>query len=263
MQSRNNSDPRCTVRTLALAGQPLARYPRRAALALILTAATLYRSGARAETPAGEPTPGPRAIAVFGDSQAEGLAAGLRRVARQMPGTKIQNHTKAGTAISQVETYDWPAVIQDYQPDPTVTTAVLMFGGNDRVPMHPPNAAAIPFRTPAWNEAYHSRVAAILHSLADKKLRVIWVSQPICRDARYSNDMAYLNTIFHDEAASGNAIYLDIWTAIADGDQYAAYGKALDGTTARLRLDDGIHFTPGGYDILATKVMQAIADAPK
>ena len=229
----------------------------------LLAATALPLSAAHADTPPVADAPAPRAIVVFGDSQAEGLAAGLRRVARQLPGTKIQNRTKAGTAISQVETYDWPAVIQDYQPDPTVTTAVLMFGGNDRVPMHPAAGPAIPFKAPAWNEAYQSRVAAILHSLADKKLHTIWVSQPICREAKYSADMAYLNTIFRGEAASCNATYLDIWTAIADGDQFAAYGKTLDGATARLRLDDGIHFTPSGYDILASKVMRAIADEPK
>jgi hypothetical protein len=35
----------------------------------------------------------------------------------------------------------------------------------------------------------------------------------------------------------------------------------VDGTTQRLRLDDGIHFTPGGYDLLAAKVMQAVIAA--
>jgi hypothetical protein len=128
--------------------------------------------------------------------------------------------------------------------------------------MHPPGGAAVPFRAPAWNETYHGRVAAMLHSLTDKKLRVIWVSQPICREPRYSQDMEYLNTIFQAETASCNATYLDIWTAIADGNHYAAYGKTLDGATARLRLDDGIHFTPSGYDILATRVMQTLATAP-
>ena len=81
--------------------------------------------------------PPPRIIAVFGDSQAEGLAVALRRVVRQTPGIKVQNHTKAGTAISQPENYDWPAAIRAWAPDPQVDTAVLMFGGNDRLPMRP------------------------------------------------------------------------------------------------------------------------------
>ncbi len=33
---------------------------------------------------------------------------------------------------------------------------------------------------------------------------------------------------------------------------FAQYGKGLDGLTTRLRLDDGVHLTPAGYDILAS-----------
>jgi hypothetical protein len=233
------------------------QYPRRTVLAG-LSATIAAKAHAQ--------TPDPHIIVVFGDSQAEGLAAGLRRVSHQFPGTKIQNRTKPGTAISQPQTYDWPAAIRDYTPEPAVTTAVLMFGGNDRVPMRPPAGPTIPFATQAYSDIYHTEVAAILHSLADKKLHVIWVSQPICQEPRYSRDMAYLNTIFRQETASENATFLDIWTAIADGDQFTAYGKTLTGATARLRLDDGIHFTPSGYDIIATRVMQTIEappDAPK
>jgi hypothetical protein len=265
----------CPGHTVGTAQRSSTGYPRRtvlASLALVACAEVPARAQSP-DSPVPDPhipdppvpdphIPDPHIIVVFGDSQAEGLAAGLRRVSHQFPGTKIQNRTKAGTAISQPEKYDWPAVIQDYVPDPAVTTVVLMFGGNDRLPMHPATGPAIPFRAPAWNTAYRGEVAAILHSLAEKKLRVIWVSQPICQEPRYSHDMEYLNTIFREEIASGTATFLDIWTAIADGDQYAAYGKTLGGVTARLRLDDGIHFTPSGYDILATRVMQAIETSP-
>jgi hypothetical protein len=104
--------------------------PRRGLLATIAAMATLAQAAA-------PDAACPRVIAVFGDSQAEGLAIALRRVVRQMPGIKVQNDTKPGTAISQPENYDWPGAIRDYVPDPQVDTAVFMFGGNDRLAMHP------------------------------------------------------------------------------------------------------------------------------
>ena len=222
-----------------------ARLPRRALLAALATLAQA-------------PAPPLRTLVVFGDSQAEGLAVALRRATRQTPGIKMQNHSKAGTAISQPENYDWPAAIRDYTPDPGVDTAILMFGGNDRLPMRPSPGTVIPFRSPAWEAEYRARAAAMLRSLSDKHLRVIWVSNPICREPRYSQDMAYLNAIYR-ELLAGEETYLDIWTIVADQDgHYAPYGRALDGVTARLRLDDGIHFTPSGYDIVASRVMQAV-----
>jgi hypothetical protein len=200
-----------------------------------------------------------RIIAVFGDSQAEGLAVALRRVVRQMPGIKVQNHTKPGTAISQPENYDWPSAMRAYVPDAQVDTAVLMFGGNDRLPMRPAPGTIIPFRSDLWNSTYRARAADKLHSLTDKHLRIFWVGNPICRDTKYSQDMEYLNTIYRAELDGTDATYVDIWSTAADPDgHYAAYGRTLDGTMARLRLDDGIHFTPAGYDIIATRVARAV-----
>ena len=36
---------------------------------------------------------------------------------------------------------------------------------------------------------------------------------------------------------------------------YAAYGKDRDGTTQRLRTDDGIHFTAAGYELIAERIV--------
>jgi hypothetical protein len=178
-----------------------------------------------------------------------------------MPGIKVQNHTKAGTAISQPENYDWPAALRDYVPDEDVDTAVLMFGGNDRLPMRPASGPVIPFRSEAWHDEYRARTVAMVQSLTGKHLRIIWVGNPICQSAKYSQDMEYLNAIFRDVLADTDTSYVDIWTAVADSDaHFTAYGRTLDGSTARLRLDDGIHFTPSGYDIIATRVMAVYND---
>ena len=55
----------------------------------------------------------PDQMVVFGDSQAEGVVVGLRRVSRKGPAFTIANRAKAGTAIGQPP-YDWPAVIAEY-----------------------------------------------------------------------------------------------------------------------------------------------------
>jgi hypothetical protein len=205
----------------------------------------------------------PAEVVVFGDSQAQGLAAGLQRALRHVHGWKVENRTKPGTAISQENTYDWPAVIAAYKPGEHVTTAVMMFGGNDRMPIRPVTGGVIRFRTQAWHDEYRARVAAILRTLSADKLRIIWVSDPICRDDSYSADMDYLNGVYKDVVSGTGATFFDIWTAVADpAGKFVAYGPALDGTTQRLRLDDGIHFTPTGYDILAAKVLQLMAAPP-
>ena len=221
-------------------------------------AATLASLAARAETGPGAG----RDVVVFGDSQAQGLAAALGRAARKAGGPKVQNRARPGTALTNPAVYDWPAELQTYVPDPSVGTAVLMFGGNDHYGMRLPQGVLVPLRTDQFHAIYSARAAAVLASLLKLNLRVFWVGDPICRTDSFSSDMRYLNGIFQEVVAGTPATFVDIFAAVADeSGQYAAYGKSLDGAVTRLRLDDGIHFTAAGYDILAAKVNAAIGQA--
>lgn len=242
---RSTFTPRTFIGQLLLTGLLLAALPLHAA--------------------ATDVVPAVQTIVVFGDSQAQGLAAGLQRASRHGGNVKIQNRTKPGTAISQANNYDWPAAIAAYTPDDNVKTAVLMFGGNDRLPIRQAAGAGIPFRTPVWHDEYRRRVTAILNSLTSHGMHIIWVADPVCRDPRYSDDMAYLNGIFQDVIAHTGAVvlnstvFLNIGNAVPGSDgKFAAYGPGPDGSTQRLRLDDGIHFTPDGYDLLAARVIAAV-----
>ncbi len=85
---------------------------------------------------------------------------------------------------------------------------------------------------------------------------MIWCGNPIARSATYTEDMGYINEIYAAEAARFGAQFVPLWSAIADDQgRYAAYGKDRDGTTQRLRADDGIHFTAAGYELIADKIV--------
>lgn len=210
----------------------------------------------------------PDQMVVFGDSQAEGVVVGLRRVSRKGPAFTIANRAKAGTAIGQPP-YDWPAVIAEYagQEAGRAPVAICLFGGNDRLPMRPANAPAMPFRSGAWETVYRERVSAMMASLAVAGVAVLWLGEPMCREARYSGDMAYLNGIYEDVAKVVSVVHLDkpavrympLWDVVSDGaGHFAAYGQGPEGKQERLRLDDGIHFTPAGYELVAQRVMTAL-----
>ena len=102
------------------------------------------------------------------------------------------------------------------------------------------------FRTEEWRQAYAHRIDQILEALRGAGLRVLWCGNPIARSGTYSADMEYLNEIYAEETARYGALFLPLWTAVADDQgRYMAYGKDRDGVTQRLRNDDGIHFTVG------------------
>ena len=195
---------------------------------------------------------------VIGDSQAQGLAAGLHRAARMAPDAHVLNDARPGTGLVAPETFDWaasiPALVAAAHPD----VAVMMVGGNDRLPILA-GGRTLAYGTDAWKAIYRTRVAALVQALRAAGVRVIWVGNPIAREAKYSRDMQANNAIFANVVTAQGGTFLDVWLIVSDGaGNYAGYGKTLAGTTARLRLDDGIHFTPAGYDILAARVMQGI-----
>jgi uncharacterized protein len=194
-------------------------------------------------------------IVVFGDSQAQGLAGGLQRVLIEDPNHRVLNRTHPGAALVHGES-EWLAPIERFTSREKADIAVVMFGANDRLDLRDEHRVYLHFRTDEWREAYAARADKILTLLAGAGLKVIWCGNPIARSPTYSADMSYINDIYAEETARFGAQFVPLWTVIADDQgSYAAYGKDRDGTTQRLRADDGIHLTAAGYELIAEKIV--------
>ncbi len=201
-----------------------------------------------------------RVLAVYGDSQGQGLAAALLAATRGSP-IHVINRTKAGSALGQPVTYDWVSILGKSVEEDHPAIAVMMFGGNDRVPAHLPDGRALPFRGDAWLAFYQDRLHQLLAPLVAAGTLIVWCGDPATRDERYAKDMAYLNDLYQQALPKTNATFVDIRAVAAGpGGAYAAYGPGVDGVVQRLRTDDGIHFTPAGYGLVAQKVLRAISD---
>jgi hypothetical protein len=200
-------------------------------------------------------------IAVFGDSQAQGLAGGLQRVLIEDPRYRVLNRTHPGAALVHGGS-EWLAPAERFASHEKADIAVVMFGANDRLDMKDEHGAYVHFRTDDWRGAYAARADKILSLLANAGLRVIWCGNPIARSATYSADMSYINDIYAEETVRFGAQFVPLWTIIADAQGgFAAYGKDRDGMTQRLRADDGIHFTAAGYELIAEKIVGLLSAA--
>jgi len=220
---------------------------RSAALVLVFGCAC---AAAFAEEPASRTT-----IVVFGDSQAQGLAGGLQRVLLEDPRYRVLNRTHPGAALVHGGS-EWLAPVERFASHEKADIAVVMFGANDRLDLRDDRGASLHFRTEEWREAYAARAGKILGLLANAGLRIIWCGNPIARSATYSADMRYINDIYAEAASRFGAQFVSLWTVVADEEgRYAAYGKDSDGTTQRLRADDGIHFTAAGYELIAERLV--------
>jgi len=206
--------------------------------------------------------PAERRILVIGDSQAQGLAAGLIRLYLRHPEIHVLDHSKIGTGLARM-VFDWPGQTGPIAAANPADLVVVMFGANDRptIRRHGKIDAAL---ADSFTKTYGGRVDAVIAALRAAKLPVIWVGHPQVRDPEYNEDMKFLNGIFETEAKKDGADFVPIWDLFAGEDGgYDAYGKGLEGATERLRADDGVHMSRAGYDVLAhflqTKLDAALA----
>ena len=113
-----------------------------------------------------------------------------------------------------------------------------------------------------WEVDYRNRVAAMMDLLANgpAKRTVIWIGAPTMRDPDRDDAVVELNRVMREEAAKRGpaVVYLDAYQLF--GDENGDYTASVDtGTTnERVRIGDGVHFTPAGAEYLAEPVMSLL-----
>ncbi|WP_426954984.1 GDSL-type esterase/lipase family protein [Muricoccus radiodurans] len=226
--------------------RPACAAPRRAVLAT-LGALLAGRASAEDEAPV---------LAIYGDSQAQGLSASLRGPTRGR--YRLLNRTKPATGVAQAA-YDWVQALRDSVAADRPAVAIMMFGANDRVPARLPDGRNLPFRGEPWLAYYRERIAAMVRVLSEAGVLIVWCGNPLSREQGYARDMAYLNDLFRQALPEQGAVWVDLWNVASDANgAYQSHGAGVDGRVQRLRNDDGIHFTTAGYDLVARRVMQSV-----
>lgn len=205
-------------------------------------------------------TPDAPDIVMIGDSQAQGVGGALQRLYMRKKEFHVIDKTKVGTGLTSRSTYDWEAVVGQLQVVDRPTVAIVMFGANDRPPVRI-KGLVDPNLSEKFAKSYSARVANIVQSLRKAKMDVVWLGDPVVENADYLADMDFLNKVMEPVAETGGAKWVSLWDITGgDAGTYAAYGKALDGQTKRLRADDGVHFTPTGYDLVAARLDPILKD---
>ena len=198
-------------------------------------------------------------VLVVGDSQAQGLAGGLQRQLRGDASWRVIDRSRIATGLCS------PYALQLARGGGGIgeaergAIAVVMFGANDRPPVHLHGHVDDKLAT-SFAASYGAHVREIAEGLKRSCASVIWVGHPIVRDPVYAEDMAMLNWLYARQSMVAGADWFPSWPLFIDADgNYAPYGKGIDGQTTRLRADDGVHLTSAGYDVLARALLPVIA----
>jgi hypothetical protein len=198
-------------------------------------------------------------VLVVGDSQAQGLAAGLQRQLRRDASCRVIDRSRIATGFCSPARFDWPAAVAGIGEAERGAIAIVMFGANDRPPIRL-HGRTDERREASFVASYGAHVRTFAEDLRHYCVAVIWVGHPIVRDPVYAEDMALLNRLYAAQSFAAGADWFPSWPLFVDPEgNYAPYGKGTDGETTRLRADDGIHLTAAGYNVLARALLPIIA----
>jgi uncharacterized protein len=193
-------------------------------------------------------------VVVMGDSLADGMYSGLYRVMKDDTRLTFTKKSKVNTAIVRADRYDWSEAAQEIAGENAYDVAVIVFGANELQSIRE-DGHAYHFKQPGWVERFGKRIDDIIASLKGRNIATYWVGLPITRKDRYQEEYFYVNNLFREAAQRNGIRYVDMWSAFADANgEFTPFGPNLAGEEILLRADDGVHFTPEGYDKYANVV---------
>ncbi len=195
-------------------------------------------------------------VIVAGDSIADGIWGGLYR--KLLRDKRYEIVRKARNSSGFVA-FDWVEELAEIEEIKRADAVVFLAGTNDRQSLVRKGKPRYLFGTREWEEGYVERVVALMEALKARNIPLVWVSLPIARKDEFNKDSRYLNGLFARAAAQADVYYIDIWPMFADKDgQYSAYLPDADGRNRLMRDNDGIHFTPRGYEMIADVVLEKL-----
>ena len=214
-----------------------------------------------------EPAKGEIRIACVGDSMIDGVWGGLLRLVSKeaclKPRIKLGRYGENGTGLTRPDRYSWPEAMTDIFAEFKPDLIIVSMGLNDRQGVvNPKTNTRVVYGQKEWGQAYEAEVAAFLSKAAQAPAGLIWLGIPVLRDQTAQTELAEINHIYaHAIAAQNNkkAVFVDAWRQDGSkGDVFQAYAPDASGSKVQIRTQDGVHFTPAGYDMVAAYLLPKI-----
>jgi hypothetical protein len=197
-------------------------------------------------------------LAVFGDSMAIDLSKALERFYVDDPNLVVINQGVGDSGFVRTDFFDWDAAVSQQIAANSFDLAVVMIGVNDRQEIDT-DGQSYKSLTEPWKTIYQQRLTGFLNKLRAAGKPVIWVGLPPMSKSEYSAALAQISAIQRLASFSGGAEFVDIYERFLGEDgKFSSYGPDVNGQNARMRKDDGIHFSSAGSDKLAFYLNQSI-----
>lgn len=119
----------------------------------------------------------------------------------------------------------------------------MIIGANDNQPITT-SYGIFSVLQPEWLNIYKQRIIEITESLHTSGKPWIWMGQPAFGNDHLTQKMKIFNELYRKETEVAGGYFLDIWNGFTDEQgRFSFSGYDIHGKIAKLRTNNGIHFT--------------------
>lgn len=196
-------------------------------------------------------------VFIAGDSLMQGPATQLAPRFRAR-GLQSVNASRVSTGLAYPQFFDWVAKIKEAIIKTRVDAVIIFLGANDTFDMYD-GPRRIVLGSPAWQRLYSSRVEEIAAFAKQRNVPLIWLGMPAMNRRDIQPYVPMMNSLYSSAIRRHGGIFLPMDRVLGETDQSYTPVKIMNGERFMVRANDGVHFTPTGWSLVAEAVMQKIS----
>ncbi|CDO46206.1 hypothetical protein AT246_01990 [Bartonella henselae] len=190
-------------------------------------------------------------ILVIGDFVASAVANALKNLFTDNSDIIIINNTIPDSGLVRTDHISWKSNLSELIDKNKPDVIIMIIGANDNQPITT-SYGIFSVLQPEWLNIYKQRIIEITESLHTSGKPWIWMGQPAFGNDHLTQKMKIFNELYRKETEVAGGYFLDIWNGFTDEQgRFSFSGYDIHGKIAKLRTNNGIHFTFEGKKKLA------------
>lgn len=193
-------------------------------------------------------------IIILGDSLMQGVGVSICNHAKTL-GLKCKNIAKQSTGILRKKYYNYAVELDNALRTTNYKTIVILVGLNDTWDGRY-NQKTIKFATKNWIDFYKSRVSELAMIAKKYKANLFWYELPIIKEVEQYEKVKLVNSIFEEQSKIDNFHFIKLDLILTE---HFNYYIQYENKSRRIRLNDGVHFTPLGYSLVSKSFFDMVS----
>lgn len=192
-------------------------------------------------------------VFLAGDSLMQGPAPLIAESLKNR-GVNVINASRISTGLSYPQFFNWNAAIKKIIDEKKAKVVIVFLGANDTFDIYQGNSLA-KIGTQNWSKIYGSRIADISHYAKLHNVALLWLGLPAMNRSDIQPHIHLMNQLYKKQVLRFNGLYIRTDNLLGNNEASFTPFKIINGYQVRTRSDDGVHFTPDGWMIIAKAVV--------